>query len=119
LRAALPQLGRAPERYFESQFKVQDEDASRLTPSHAELVRLPIRELFTTNFHELIELTFKKAGGAEIEVSVTAGEFRARTNRLVETVIVDDRETRSRLAAFQVCGAQCTVPPLLFAITCA
>jgi SIR2-like domain len=69
-----------PEHYFEflqSQFKVQDEDASRLTPSHAELVRLPIPELFTTNYDELIELTFTKAGGAEIAVSVTAEEFRA------------------------------------------
>jgi hypothetical protein len=66
------------ERYVEflkSQFVTEDEDASSLTPSHAELVQLPIPELFTTNYDELIELAFK-AAVAEIEVSSTVDEFR-------------------------------------------
>jgi hypothetical protein len=65
-------------RYFEflqSQFGTDEGDAAALTPSHAELVRLPIPELFTTNYDELIELTFKQAG-VELEVSSTAQEFR-------------------------------------------
>jgi hypothetical protein len=45
------------------------------------------------------------------------GSFLAVKHLFIETVIVDDRETRSRLAASHVCGAQHTLPPLLFAIT--
>jgi hypothetical protein len=67
------------QRYFEflrNQFRTEEEDASRLTPSHAELVRLPIPELFTTNYDELIELTFRHHG-VELAVSSTVEEFRA------------------------------------------
>jgi hypothetical protein len=56
------------ERYVEflrSQFATQDEDAASLTPSHAALVRLPVRELFTTNYDELIELAYRESGGRD------------------------------------------------------
>jgi hypothetical protein len=39
-----------------------------------EPVRLPVPELFTTNYDELIELAFRESG-AEMEVSSTAEEF--------------------------------------------
>ena len=86
------------ERYFEflqSQFRTEESDAARLTPSHAELVRLPIPEFFTTNYDELIELTFEQAG-VSLEVSSTAEEFRANQPAHPERHLIKLHGTISR-----------------------
>jgi hypothetical protein len=65
------------ERYREfltEQFITLPADGARLTPSHAALVALPVRDLFTTNYDSLIELAFER-GGRELAVSTTPVEF--------------------------------------------
>jgi hypothetical protein len=67
------------ERYFEfldSQFHTCEEDAELLTESHRQLVDLPVRELFTTNYDALIELAFGRWNG-ELAVSVNPQQFLA------------------------------------------
>jgi hypothetical protein len=86
------------ERYFEflqGQFRTEEADAASLTPSHTELVRLPIPELFTTNYDELIELKFNEAG-VELEVSSTAEEFRAHQPAHPERHLIKLHGTISR-----------------------
>jgi len=46
-----------------------------LTPSHEALAVLPVAELFTTNYDELIELAFK---GRDLTVSIKPDQFIAR-----------------------------------------
>jgi hypothetical protein len=75
--AQLFRLRTAPARYRDflmEQFVTRLDDAERLTPSHRELVALPIRDLFTTNYDSLIELAFER-GGRELAVSTTPAEF--------------------------------------------
>lgn len=66
------------EAFLRSQFVTRDEDAAFLTPSHLELTRLPVRELFTTNYDSLIELAFREFG-PELVVSAGPSEFLAAT----------------------------------------
>lgn len=56
------------------------EDAHHLTPSHEALVRLPVRELFTTNYDRLIELAFGRSQ-TELSVSITSAHFLAERAR--------------------------------------
>lgn len=75
--AQLFRLRTSPVRYRDflmEQFVTRLDDAERLTPSHRELVALPIRDLFTTNYDSLIELAFER-GGRELAVSTTPAEF--------------------------------------------
>jgi hypothetical protein len=75
--AQLFRLRTAAERYRDfltEQFVTRPADGARLTPSHHELVALPIRELFTTNYDSLIELAFAREG-RELAVSTTPAEF--------------------------------------------
>lgn len=60
--------------FLTEQFQTHPTDARRLTRSHHELVRLPLRTMFTTNYDELIELAFEQAG-QPLRVSVTPEEF--------------------------------------------
>jgi SIR2-like domain len=62
-------------RFLESQFEPSTGDENRLTASHEALVRLPIRELFTTNYDQLIELAFSSRGETLV-VSASADEFK-------------------------------------------
>lgn len=62
--------------FLREQFATQPSDASRLTKSHHELTRLPVKTIFTTNFDELIELAFR-SNGRDVRVSSTAAEFIA------------------------------------------
>ena len=50
------------ERFLRRQFGSTPTDVSLLTPSHIELVRLGVPELFTTNYDELLELAFESQG---------------------------------------------------------
>jgi hypothetical protein len=69
-------VGRAEYHAFlESQFGTSAEDAQRLTASHEALVRLPVRELFTTNYDQLIELAFSSRG-EKLTVSRSSDEFK-------------------------------------------
>ena len=63
------------ETFLVSQFGTTADDADVLTPAHAALVRLPVTELFTTNYDSLIELAFTQAG-EPLVVSANADEFR-------------------------------------------
>ena len=60
--------------FLRQQFETKPSDRDLLTPSHHELVKLPVDTLFTTNFDELIELSYH-ASGQEIRVSSTPAEF--------------------------------------------
>lgn len=60
--------------FLRSQFVTHGDDADFLTPSHHELVRLPVRDLFTTNYDSLIELAFKQFG-TDLAVSPGPTEF--------------------------------------------
>jgi hypothetical protein len=62
--------------FLKAQFKTLSADAARLTPSHRALVDLPISEVFTTNYDELIELAYKTSG-VDLQVSATKAEFVA------------------------------------------
>jgi hypothetical protein len=75
--AQLFRLRTADERYRDfltEQFVTRPADGERLTPSHHELVALPVRELFTTNYDSLIELAFAREE-RELAVSTTPAEF--------------------------------------------
>jgi hypothetical protein len=75
--AQLYRLRVSRERYHEflrSQFATHPDDVHFLTPSHEALVRLPVRELFTTNYDALIELAFERHG-EPLVVSTTPDEF--------------------------------------------
>ncbi|MBA2266243.1 MAG: SIR2 family protein [Chloroflexi bacterium] len=61
--------------FLESQFGTSAEDEERLTASHEALVRLPVRELFTTNYDQLIELAFASRGETLV-VSTSSDEFK-------------------------------------------
>jgi hypothetical protein len=68
------------ERYFgflRGQFETHPDDADALTPSHQALVRLPIRQLFTTNYDQLIELAYQRWGDG-LTVATTPEEFLAQ-----------------------------------------
>jgi hypothetical protein len=60
--------------FLTEQFITRPADGVRLTPSHHELVALPIRDLFTTNYDSLIELAFAREE-RELAVSTTPAEF--------------------------------------------
>ena len=62
--------------FLRKQFVTREADSKRLTASHHELTRLPVRTIFTTNFDELIELAFQ-CNGHNIRVSSTPSEFTA------------------------------------------
>ncbi len=62
--------------FLKEQFQTYPADVGRLTRSHLELVRLPLRTMFTTNYDELIELAFRQADQS-LRVSVTPAEFIA------------------------------------------
>jgi hypothetical protein len=69
------------EAFLQSQFVTRPEDAAFLTPAHHELVRLPVRELFSTNYDSLIELAFEEFG-SELVVSSGPTDFlRAAADR--------------------------------------
>jgi hypothetical protein len=75
--AQLFRLRTAAERYRDfltAQFITRPADGARLTPSHHELVALPVRDLFTTNYDSLIELAFARED-RELAVSTTPAEF--------------------------------------------
>jgi SIR2-like domain len=61
--------------FLESQFGTSAEDEGNLTASHEALVRLPVRELFTTNYDQLIELAFASRGETLV-VSTSSDEFK-------------------------------------------
>lgn len=61
--------------FLRRQFASRPDDEHRLTRSHHELVRLPLKMIFTTNFDELIEVAFRRSGLA-LRVSATQEEFR-------------------------------------------
>ncbi len=60
--------------FLREQFATRPSDVTRLTMSHYELTRLPLKTIFTTNFDELIELSFR-SGGRDVRVSSTTDEF--------------------------------------------
>lgn len=60
--------------FLREQFGTRHGDENRLTRSHHELVRLPLRILFTTNYDELIEIAFSTVN-LPLRVSVTQAEF--------------------------------------------
>jgi hypothetical protein len=60
--------------FLTEQFVTRPADGALLTPSHHELVALPVRDLFTTNYDSLIELAFAREG-RELAVSTTPAEF--------------------------------------------
>lgn len=62
--------------FLQEQFVTKETDCERLTASHRELTRLPVNTIFTTNFDELIELSFRSAG-RDVRVSSTPAEFNA------------------------------------------
>jgi hypothetical protein len=59
--------------FISHQFETRPSDAAMLTPSHHALTRLPVRELFTTNYDSLIELAFQEFG-PPLAVSVSSRE---------------------------------------------
>lgn len=60
--------------FLTEQFITLPADSERLTPSHRELVALPVRELFTTNYDSLIELAFERQK-RDLTVTTTPTEF--------------------------------------------
>lgn len=60
--------------FIRGQFETRPTDRAMLTPSHDALTRLPLRELFTTNYDSLIEMAFEESG-PELVVSTTPREF--------------------------------------------
>ena len=60
--------------FLREQFDTKETDSKRLTVSHHELTRLPVKTIFTTNFDELIELAFRGANRS-LRVSRTPDEF--------------------------------------------
>jgi SIR2-like domain len=62
--------------FLDRQFETRDSDVDLLTASHAALVALPVRELFTTNYDRLIELSYQRAG-QPLAVSATPERFLA------------------------------------------
>jgi hypothetical protein len=61
--------------FLTSQFETRPDDADLLTPSHEALVLLPAKTIFTTNYDELIELSFERWNGPLV-VSSTLEEFQ-------------------------------------------
>ena len=53
------------------------DDYANLTPTHEELARLPVRDLFTTNYDTLLEDALK---AYKLVVSATPGEFSSNRN---------------------------------------
>jgi hypothetical protein len=62
--------------FLDSQFETRQTDADLLTASHQQLVALPVRELFTTNYDGLIELAYAR-WGEELAVSTSPERFVA------------------------------------------
>ncbi len=62
--------------FLKEQFGSHPDDRGRLSRSHLELVKLPIQNVFTTNYDELIELAYRTFG-QEVKVSVSPEEFLA------------------------------------------
>ena len=60
--------------FLARQFGSKPGDHDRLTASHQALTRLPIKELFTTNYDELIETAYRVKGSA-VRVSSSPKEF--------------------------------------------
>lgn len=70
-------VGEANYREFlAAQFDSARQPFIQTTPSHAELVRLNLPLLFTTNFDELIEAAYREAA-LPLRVSITEEQFRA------------------------------------------
>ena len=63
--------------FLREQFVTKETDSKRLTASHRELTRLPVKTIFTTNFDELIELAFRSIPSVSrnLRVSRTPDEF--------------------------------------------
>jgi SIR2-like domain len=71
-------VGEASYREFLlAQFDWSRQPFIRVTPSHAELVRLDLPLLFTTNYDELIETAYLEAG-QQLRVSISDDQFKAR-----------------------------------------
>jgi hypothetical protein len=66
--------------FLREQFASRPNDERRLTRSHHELTKLPLKLLFTTNYDELIEIAFRSAG-LDLRVSATQDEFRAHAQQ--------------------------------------
>ena len=62
--------------FLREQFVTKKTDSKRLTASHHERTRLPIKTIFTANYDELIELAFRSIG-RDVRVSSTPAEFNA------------------------------------------
>lgn len=62
--------------FLREQFATKPSDRQRLTASHHELTRLPVQTIFTTNYDELIELSFQGSDRG-LRVSRTPEEFVA------------------------------------------
>lgn len=60
--------------FLQRQFAPKPDDTHRLTPSHHALTSLPITRIFTTNYDELIELTYQTKG-LQLRVSSSSQEF--------------------------------------------
>jgi hypothetical protein len=60
--------------FLQQQYGSKPDDIHRLTRSHNELTRLPIKRIFTTNFDELIETAYR-AKGIQIRVSSSSHDF--------------------------------------------
>ena len=60
--------------FLRRQFGSMPDDHDRLTRSHHALQRLPVKHLFTTNYDELIELTYR-IRSVSIRVSSSSQEF--------------------------------------------
>jgi hypothetical protein len=60
--------------FLERQFGSQPDDIHRLTRSHYALTHLPVTRIFTTNYDELIEAAYRKAG-IQLLVSSSSQEF--------------------------------------------
>ncbi len=61
-------------KFLQDQFGSRLGDHDHLTQSHQALVRLPLKEVFTTNYDELIELTYQTKG-MPVRVSASGHEF--------------------------------------------
>lgn len=60
--------------FLNRQFETKPDDIHQLTRSHYALTRLPVKRIFTTNYDELIEIAYMKAG-IQLRVSSSSNDF--------------------------------------------
>jgi hypothetical protein len=81
--------------FLREQFAVELNDRTPLSRSHEELVALPVSLLFTTNYDELIEFAFQRAG-VSVRVSADPEEFAVNQREKPDRHVVKVHGTISR-----------------------